>query len=270
VSASASGEGQREENAECGLDGATGGRSPLARLLHALNQPLTGLQCSMEVALAGARTPEQYRQGLRDGLELTGRMRALVEALREVADGVEEKEEKNKNKDKNENKNENKEPETTELKTLLRDVVDDLQPVAGMKGVRITLDCAASSVRVNAGRQKLLAIVFRFLEAALSLADGGSAIEIESGGRPDEDEAWIRVRWHGGLRQSEFSRPELGLLVAQAGWESVGGRWERERTENLVTENLVTENLVTENLETVTVRLPRVAANGSGADVRCS
>jgi hypothetical protein len=26
-------------------------RSPLARLLHALNQPLTGLQCSMEVAL---------------------------------------------------------------------------------------------------------------------------------------------------------------------------------------------------------------------------
>ena len=34
----------------------TGKRSPLGQLLHALNQPLTGLQCSMEVALAVPRT----------------------------------------------------------------------------------------------------------------------------------------------------------------------------------------------------------------------
>ena len=61
-------------------------RGPLAQLLHALNQPLTGLQCSMEVALASPRTVEQYAQGLREGLELTERMRALVEAIREVAD----------------------------------------------------------------------------------------------------------------------------------------------------------------------------------------
>jgi hypothetical protein len=31
-------------------------RSPLVQLLLALNQPLTGLQCSMEVALASGRS----------------------------------------------------------------------------------------------------------------------------------------------------------------------------------------------------------------------
>ncbi len=68
-----------------------GVRSPLAELLHALNQPLTGLQCSMEVALAGPRTNEEYVQGLREGLVLTGRMRVLVEAIREVMDGGDRK-----------------------------------------------------------------------------------------------------------------------------------------------------------------------------------
>jgi hypothetical protein len=50
------------------------------------------------------------------------------------------------------------------------------------------------------------------------------------------------MRWQAAQPQSEFCRPELGLLVAQAGWERVGARWQRERTENL---------------ETVTVRLRR-------------
>ncbi len=64
----------------------TTGRSPLERLLHGLNQPLTGLQCSMEVALASPRSVEYYVERLRDGLALTERMRALVEAMREVVD----------------------------------------------------------------------------------------------------------------------------------------------------------------------------------------
>ena len=205
-------------------------RTPLAQLLHALNQPLTGLQCSMEVALAGPRTPEQYVQGLREGLELTERMRALVEAIREVADGEEEK---------------NEEPETIELKTLLRAVSDDLKPVAEMKKVRITLDGAeASCWLVKGGGQRLSSVVFRTLESALSLAEKGSALRIETDSAGNE--SWILIRWQGEPWRAEFSRPELGLLVAQAGWERAGARWERERTGNL---------------DRVTVRLPRVQAN---------
>jgi signal transduction histidine kinase len=205
------------------------GRRPLAQLLHALNQPLTGLQCSMEVALASPRTPEQYAQGLREGLELTERMRALVEAMREVADQDEEKKD---------------EPETTELTALVREVLDDLKPVAEAKSVCCTLEgCAVSPLAVRAGRRKLATVVFRLLESALSLAARGSALGIETGAAPAG--GWMRLRWHAARPPSVFSRPELGLLVAQAGLERAGAEWERERTENL---------------ETLTVRLPGVPA----------
>ena len=206
-----------------------GGRSPLAQLLHALNQPLTGLQCSMEVALATPRTPEQYVVGMRQGLELTGRMRALVEAIREVADGEEEKKE---------------ELEKIELKALLREVLDGLEPVAEGKSVCMTLECdAASSLELRAGRPGMANVVFRSLESALSLAVRGSAVRMETGSAGGE--SWIRIRWHAGP-PAAFSRPELGLLVAQAGWERAGAEWKRERTENL---------------ETVTVRLPGISSD---------
>jgi signal transduction histidine kinase len=199
-------------------------RSPLAVLLHALNQPLTGLQCSMEVALASPRTCEQYVQSLRQGLELTERMRALVEAIREVANAEEGK---------------NRRPETIELKDILREAFEDLAPVAETKSVDIVLDCVVpSSLAMRADRRSMASAVFRLLESALSLANPGSVLRIETGGTPAH--AWIRVNWHGGIVPA-FLRPELGLLIAQAGWERAGAEWERERTEDL---------------ETVAVRLP--------------
>jgi hypothetical protein len=222
-------------------------RSPLAQLLHALNQPLTGLQCSMEVALAVPRTPAQYVQGLREGLELTGRMRALVEAMREVGDAEEEKKH---------------EQETIELKTFLREVVDELESVAEGKSVCITLENASlensggSCLTVRAGRRGLAIIVFRLLEAVLSLAARGSALRVETGGAAAA--AWICIRWHAARPRAEFSRPELGLLVAQAGLERAGAEWVRERTENR---------------EAVTVRLAgcsdRVCSEPDSSDSGC-
>jgi len=230
-------------------------------LLHALNQPLTGLQCSMEVALASTRTPEQYVQGLREGLELTERMRALVEAIREVTDGEEEKDESNgKNTGKN---NGEEEAGTTDLTVLLREVSGDLEPVAEAKQIRIVFKRAASCLPVKAGRRKMGTLVFRFVESALSLADEGSVVEIETGTLPEGSlpgesllaESWIRMRWVAARPRLEFSRPELGLLIARAGWERAGGRWERERTEGR---------------ETVTVRLPwgRAAAKPGEAQTQ--
>jgi hypothetical protein len=209
-----------------------GMRSPLVQLLHALNQPLTGLQCSMEVALASPRTLEQYAQGLRAGLELTARMRALVEAIREVADGEEDSAE---------------EPETANLKIVLREVVNDLGPVAEANGTCITLDCSADrSLWVRVGRRRLSSLVFRTLESAQSLTERGSGLRIEMGGGSAGDSAWIRICWQGGPRPAECSRAELGLLVAQAGWERGDAKWERERTGDT---------------ETVTVSLPSISLN---------
>jgi C4-dicarboxylate-specific signal transduction histidine kinase len=212
--------------------------SPLARLLHALNQPLTGLQCSMEVALASPRTLEQYAEGLREGLELTARMRALVEAIREVTDGDEE------NAD---------EPEATDLKTVLREVANDLGPVAEAHGVGITLECSADrSLRVRVGRRRLTSLIFRTLEAAQSLADQGSGLQIETGGGGGfaGERVWLRISWQGVAWSSECSRPELGLLVAQAGWERRDAEWERERTGNR---------------EMVTVSLPGISVSSGNS-----
>jgi hypothetical protein len=194
---------------------ASEGRRPLAQLLHALNQPLTGLQCSMEVALASPRTPEQYVQGLREGLQLTERMRELVQAIREVVDVQTAKDE---------------ELETVEWKTLLREVLDDLEPVAGAKSVRIVLEWnAATCLAVRAGRRRLTALVFQCFESVLSLAAPGTELQIVTGAGAASG---IRVCWQGERAASVLSRPELGLLVAQAGWERLGAEWQRERTEN--------------------------------------
>jgi signal transduction histidine kinase len=195
----------------------------LAQLLHALNQPLTGLQCSMEVTLASPRPSERYVQCLREGLELTERMRGLVEAIREVAD-VED---------------ESREAEVIEVKNVLRETVEGLWPVAEAKGVDLVLNYAVPdslAMRTQRGRAKRA--MFRMVEAGLSLAEPGSALRVETGGASGD--GWVRIRWQGGLVAGS-SRPELALLVAQAGWERDGAEWERERRENV---------------ETVTIHLP--------------
>lgn len=203
-------------------------RSPLAQLLHALNQPLTGLQCSMEVALACPRTIEQYVHGLRQGLELTERMRALVEAIREVADI---------------NAEQAPQIETTTLASLLPEAVDDLRPVAEAKNVRIALDFACPSLlRVTGHQPPLYAVIFRLLDSTLSMAGAGTVLRIEGG--LGTSQVWFHIQWHAEAPRSTFLRPDLGLLIAQAWLERVGATWERE---------------VTDELETLTVRLPRIS-----------
>ena len=216
------------------------GRSPLAYLLHALNQPLTGLQCSMEVALSRPRTSEQYVQALREGLELTERMRALVEAIREVADFEEDK---NRNDSNNKDSGRRK---TVELRTILQEVWTIWSQLRRRQGVRMMIEGSANfSAVVRAVRRRLSGTVFQLLDSALSLAAKGSVVRVETSGTFSE--CWIRVGWHAAAPKSEFSRPELSLVVAQAGWEHAGAKWERTRTENQ---------------ETVTVRLSGALAGG--------
>jgi signal transduction histidine kinase len=197
------------------------GRSPLAQLLHALNQPLTGLQCSMEVALGAPRTAEQYRQGLRQGLELTGRMRELVEAIREVVEGQEAATAE--------------EPEMIELPSIAREILEDLEPVAAAKNVEIKVTWCAPAPAVRATRQRLYGVLFQSLEAAMSLAARGTELQIvaaEWAGMTGARAEWsMGIMWQAEGAGSRHSRGELGLLVAQAGWERMGAEWRRERAE---------------------------------------
>ena len=60
-----------------------------------------------------------YRQGLRDGLALTERMRSLVEAIREVADGLDTDRPNGDRLDEDRNQNPN---EMTDLAAILREL----------------------------------------------------------------------------------------------------------------------------------------------------
>jgi signal transduction histidine kinase len=194
------------------------GRSPLAQLLHALNQPLTGLQCSIEVTLARSRTAEQYAQSLREGLGLTERMRALVGAIREVAEVEDSREESL--------------GAVVDWRSALLEAVEDLRPVAETKDVQLV--CISDSLAVAPDRGKtrkpqLTQGIFRALESALALAEDGSVLRVEMG--PGAEENWFRIQWkrERGRGIPALSGPELGLLLAQARLERMTAVWKRER-----------------------------------------
>ncbi|HUI38993.1 MAG TPA: hypothetical protein VLY22_00055 [Candidatus Nitrosotalea sp.] len=186
-------------------------RSPEAHLLHALNQPLTGLQCSLELAIAGPRTLEQHQRVLREGLELTARMRILVEALRELVDTREQEAEP---------------PETFLLNTILSETVEDLRPVAETRKVDLRM-AAEIALAVRARRGQVAAALFRSLDAPLSMTPAGGELRIAA--RREGNQAVLSISWSEERRQqhSPFSRPELALLIARVGWERAGADYVR-------------------------------------------
>ena len=190
----------------------TKSRSPLAHLLHALNQPLTGLQCSLELAMAGRRRPEEYVRTIREGLDLTERMRVLVEAIRELTDAQPNAEAE----------------ETFQFDELLRDTADDLRPVAAALGVRLVL-VSSLSLWVKADRRSMAKLIFRLIESALASTQIGSDLQIVLA--PEPEQLRLVVSWNQGPapQHSPFSRQELALLIAQAGFERAGGEWNHTR-----------------------------------------
>jgi len=189
-------------------------RSPLAQLLHALNQPLTGLECSLELAVASPRSPEHYLRTLRESLALTVRMRILVEAIRELTD-VQEADPEANGLEKS---------EIFPLDALLRETADDLRPVAEARKVHLRI-AVEVPLPVRASRRHLAEAMFRSLESALSMTREGGDFEVQT--EREQGQAVIRLAWSGASppEHSPFSRPELGLLIARVGWERAGATW---------------------------------------------
>jgi hypothetical protein len=197
-------------------------RSVLEQLLHALNQPLTGLQCSLEVALAAPRTAEQYSRTLQEGIELTGRLRALVGAVREVTTGRELVLAQSGPRDS---------IESFELPALVDAAIDELAPVARAAKVRIVRDFSSTSrAPVRSRRATLSRALFRLLEAAVSLAEPGSAVGVAIDGQSPE--VAMRIRWTTAEPSGPLSLAEVGVLVAQAALERAGARAELQRIQH--------------------------------------
>jgi K+-sensing histidine kinase KdpD len=191
----------------------------MQHLLHALNQPLTGLQCSLELAASGPRSSEQYRATLREGLELVGRMRVLVEAVREIA-AI--------------SPPENLETATFSLTHLLQETAAELEPVARENEIKLAID-GDDSLAVRANQRECSTLLFRLLDSALSLAHAGSPLQISISGEADAVCLSVTLREGDRPENSPFSRQELGLLVAQAGWERAGALWTELRSNHTLT-----------------------------------
>lgn len=179
-------------------------RRPLAYLLHALNQPLTGLQCLLELALIGHRNPEEAMRTFEETLELTARIRLLVESVREISN-LEESE-----------------PGLQErifINDTVAEVVQELAPVAESRQLKLALE-SGGPLPVMANRQRVSTVVFRLLEAAVSVAEIGSYLRVVT--REEHREAVIRLEWPEHATGDPFSRQELGLLLAEAGWRKMG------------------------------------------------
>ena len=193
-------------------------RSVLAHLLHALNQPLTGLQCSLELASSSARTVEQYAHTIVEGLELTLRMRILVEAIREISEA---------------------EPvartlDRFSLTDLVREIVEELSPVAESRGVRLRFESSVP-IAVSSDRTRAGALIFRMLESALGLALPGTDLPVSVRREPvDPHAVCLTLSWTPGPAPAHapYSAAEIGLLMSAIGWEKLGGEWREMQTGN--------------------------------------
>ena len=193
-------------------------QTALAHLLHALNQPLTGLQCSLELASSVPRSAEQQAHTVREGLALTARMRVLVEALRELVHSSDAAES----------------IPDLQLDAVLADCVDQLRPVAEVRGVGLNA-AIRDELFIQADRTRVATVLLRATGAALSLCREASDLQIEAAA--EGDSAAVTISWVPGPAPefSPFSRPELGLVIARAAWESSGGHWTELRDGNRYT-----------------------------------
>ncbi len=185
-----------------------GGRL-VADLLHALNQPVTGLQCSLELAAVASRPPAEYARTIRDALQLTGRVRVLVEALREIAGSACQEAEPARD---------------VVLDEMLFEAVDELRPVADAKQIHL-LYTGSGPLGVRAPLRRSERVIFRLLESGISLAREKSEVHVSA--QAEAANALLALSWTPGLAPefSPWSSSELGLLIAQAEWEQAGGQW---------------------------------------------
>jgi len=191
----------------------------MAQLLHALNQPVTGLQCSLELAVARPRARDDYIRVLQDGLELTARIRILLKAAREL---VEIQRQRVENR------------EIVLLNELLEMTVNDLIPVAEQQGVSVRMACPAA-LPVKADRVAISALMFRFLEAVLSLTAENRLLQILAS--TNRGFACLVVQWQpaSNAKQNPLSEAALALAISEAGWKQAGAECEHSRTNQLET-----------------------------------
>ena len=187
--------------------------SLLPELLHALNQPLTSLRCSLEVTLLQPRDSDEYRRRLRESLKLTEDITVLACGIRELID-VEQPIAK---------------PRVVSLDKILQFSARELMPLADAEGVSISVLCTPPLTALGDEQQLSTAIIY-LLSFLLNRSSKGGEVNVQA--KRDGEEIALAFELSEGVTQGSGSKPPaqpgaarayLRLLVARRIFEVAGG-----------------------------------------------
>jgi hypothetical protein len=120
--------------------------------------------------------------------------------------------------------------------------------VADAKGVRFCTEMS-TGLQVFANRRRLASLLFRLLESVLSLCEENSDLHLTAA--IQNDRACLTFSWTPGPppRHSPFSPSELGLLLAQAGWQQAGAKCIVQYSPNVQACTIVMERVMEQSSE---------------------
>lgn len=155
----------------------------IPELFHALNQPLTSLQCTIELSLQRPRSAEEYRQTLVRSLQQAEEIARLTCAIRDLLQANDP----------------GSKGQILPFRPILREAVADLQPVAESLQVKLLLDDQGDG-SVWMEPQRLRQVMFSMIEYGLVRSSAGAEAVLQS--REIETEMVL------GLTSVASARPE--------------------------------------------------------------
>jgi len=205
-------------------NGFTRERQFTADVSHELRTPLTTMQTILDIIREGERPTQEYRQALDDLAEETNRLHGLVEDLLQLVRGEKDSEFFR---------------EEIDLASLLKDVVDSLQPLAENK--RLTLTCnLPPSLVIFGDTDQLIRLFVNLLDNGIKYTERGSVtlsaheqvayavIEVaDTGiGIPSEHLPHIFERFYRVESSRSSEGVGLGLSIAEQIIQAHDGRFE--------------------------------------------
>ena len=135
----------------------------IAEVFHDLSQPLTALQCTLELSLRRDETPADLRASIQTALENAERLRQRLLLIRALSDADDP----------------GTASEPTELNRLVRDLHEDMLPLFESEGRKLELQLPREALVARINGARLTRALFCFLEYLFRYSAEAAATRIE-------------------------------------------------------------------------------------------
>jgi signal transduction histidine kinase len=176
-------------------------REAVCEIFHSLSQPLTALHCSLELSLLRDQTAEEFRSSVAAALENAERLRQRLLLCRELSSADDPGDIS----------------AAVSLQQLLRELCEEMRPLAEFRGQHLGLQCPPLRVRGN--ELKLTRAFFYLLEFLLRSSPQDVRINIRAGQR----EQHIEVVFENGISPAQPDGQLCPTEIARRSFRAVGG-----------------------------------------------